>query len=516
MKYLIKLLTDNKGFYLLIFFVAFLSLLPRLYYLDKPVWDWRDYQTLITTYWFTQDGIDLINYQTPLFGYPWQVPFEFPLYQAVGAWLSGFTLFTDVIFSSRIVSLIAFYLSAIALWLIVYEYTKDLLAVIIVSFVYLWHPYNIIYSTETLIDFSSVAFALFYIYIFIRWIKAPRKWYLAVVGVLLGVFGTLVKITTMGIVVIPISLKIFEYLKEHVALEQKNAAIFMEWVRRNLFLLICIGLILFIPILFGLVWVEHADTIKAANPLTVWLTSENLRFWTYGTLAQKTNPINWIQWLIFMNGTLLYNAVIAFPLIGGWCLRKNSKHLSELFVIAVLGIFFTLFTFFNLYHHEYYWIALSPYACILIGLGFYESVKFATRGKWWRSFLVSSVIILVIISSTMRVISYQKMYSRAVENVFFQFEDLAKTVRTLLPKEAHIIAVQTEWNPHFVYFTERKTMIVRDNGLTDFNCDLVKNDNYQAVVLVEEGVTGAQNKVLSCFKTIRTYSPQIYLVENPR
>ena len=515
MNNLVQSLSQKKYFLPGTIIITLLSLIPRLYYLDKPVWDWRPYQTLLTTYWFTQEGIDLINYKTPLFGFPWQVPFEFPLYQAAGAWLSDFSLFSDLIFASRIVSLTVFYLSSVALLVLILEYTNDRFVTFSVFFVYLWHPYNIIYSTEILIDFASVTFALFYIYLFIKWIKSPARWWLALIGVFSGIIGVLIKITTMGIVIIPIIIAIINLLTEQGIFQCRTLSGFLKWLYRRLFFMIGIGIFLFVPILLGLLWTKHADGIKAASTSTVWLTSYNLKDWNYGTWEQKTSIINWIQWMGYLNRTILYDAVLIFPIIGGWAFRKSSKELSGLFTVAVFGITFTLFTFFNLFLHEYYWISLSPYACILIGLGIYASILFACKGNLWQRLLISLVVIFVGSSSIRRGFWYETRYIENIENVTSRYSVLAETIKSEIPKNGHIIAIQTGWYPQFVYLAERKTMIIQQNGLSTINCKLIEDNSYQAVVLVDEELTEALDKVLNCFSNVQIRSPQIYWINNP-
>lgn len=43
-------------------------------------WEFRQAQTGLSAYWMTQGG-DWIAYETPVAGYPWTIPFEFPTYQ---------------------------------------------------------------------------------------------------------------------------------------------------------------------------------------------------------------------------------------------------------------------------------------------------------------------------------------------------------------------------------------------------------------------------------------------------
>ena len=57
---------------------------------SSPILDmfgFRQAQTAISAYWIAKGG-PLFAYQTPVFGYPWSIPFEFPLYQWLVALLA--------------------------------------------------------------------------------------------------------------------------------------------------------------------------------------------------------------------------------------------------------------------------------------------------------------------------------------------------------------------------------------------------------------------------------------------
>ena len=49
--------------------------------------NFRITQTASTAFWFVQEGFRL-DYQTPVVGKPWSIPFEFPIYQYLTALLS--------------------------------------------------------------------------------------------------------------------------------------------------------------------------------------------------------------------------------------------------------------------------------------------------------------------------------------------------------------------------------------------------------------------------------------------
>jgi hypothetical protein len=77
--------------------VALVALCVGLVYSGQPLLEWeafRQTQTALTSYWMLQEGWRL-DYQTPVLGYPWAIPLEFPIYQTIVAaivWLGGFDL----------------------------------------------------------------------------------------------------------------------------------------------------------------------------------------------------------------------------------------------------------------------------------------------------------------------------------------------------------------------------------------------------------------------------------------
>ena len=65
-----------------------LALVMHLPTLSAPLVDrhpFRQTQTAFTARIFHEDGIDLLHPKLPILGAPWEVPFEFPAYQAVAA-----------------------------------------------------------------------------------------------------------------------------------------------------------------------------------------------------------------------------------------------------------------------------------------------------------------------------------------------------------------------------------------------------------------------------------------------
>lgn len=129
--------------------LSFAVRIPGLY---NKSHEWRPLQTEMTSYWFVKDGINLINYQTPIFGPPWGIPFEFPLFQAIAAVIAKTGLF-NLEFASRLTALLCFYLSVLFLYLLCKKIFRDNVTSFAIITFYLWLPYNIHYSTQPLIDY---------------------------------------------------------------------------------------------------------------------------------------------------------------------------------------------------------------------------------------------------------------------------------------------------------------------------------------------------------------------------
>src|SRR5215211_4138417 len=94
-----------------------LSVAIRIPGLYDTSYQWRPLHTEVTVYWFVREGIDILNYQTPFYGPPWQIPIEFPLFQAVAAIIFKAGL-GNLDFACRLTALLCFYLSAFFLHLL--------------------------------------------------------------------------------------------------------------------------------------------------------------------------------------------------------------------------------------------------------------------------------------------------------------------------------------------------------------------------------------------------------------
>ena len=81
----------------------------------------RESQTAISIYYLINNYGSILNYQTPIFGYPWLVPFEFPFYQFI---VSLFAVQDpdSIRLVGRFLSFIFFLLSIFYVWKYIFKY----------------------------------------------------------------------------------------------------------------------------------------------------------------------------------------------------------------------------------------------------------------------------------------------------------------------------------------------------------------------------------------------------------
>jgi hypothetical protein len=511
--------TKSKFYYYYVFGLMMISsLLPRLLYLNLISSWWRSSQTLLMSFWFQKEGISLFHAQLPLFGPPWEIPLEFPLYQAICTLFSNITNI-DITLASRIIGLTCFYLSAIVLFLLCYEIMSEYEPGLIIVTVYMWLPYTIRYSTEILIDYLAVLFALSYIYCLRKYFTSPRKWVYFILTIICGVLAGMVKVTTMPIVILP---AIFIVLDHY----NKSGWKFQDFLKPKelwhkvandkvaILQILKIALLAIIPLIAIILWTNYADTIKNESIYTSWLASDKITDWTYGTWEQKIGFYHWLNWLKIINSNFFLGGILKIFFIAGIILfyKMPRKH-QFTFGIALSSVFITLFIFFNLYLHDYYYIAISPYMSILIGLGIYCVRRYVLQGNnWYRVFLLifSFFVILKFIDQNNYFLAY--VYSE-IEYQKNNYIDLATKVEKLTPEGENIIAFQTDWYPDFLLYTQRKGFTLSPREYDKYSCNFFTENEFTTIVVVDPPDDFFEvEKVLDCFTDYQFMGDDIYRI----
>lgn len=494
-----------------------ISMIARFPFMNHISSNWRSSQTLLTSFWFQKEGISLFHSQLPLYGPSWQVPFEFPIYQAISVLFSNIT-HVDLTLSSRIISVTSYYITAILLLLLCLKFLDSKFLAATILWVFLWLPYTILYSTEILIDYSSVALALGYILGLKTFIDSPRNLLLFILTVIVGSLGAMVKITTMAITIIPAIFIVLDGIQSWgiVRGDLVSFKTLINKTQKHILSFFMLFVIAVLPLLAGSQWTKFADSIKQKNIFTIWLTSPQLINWNFGTWEQKTSFANWWKWLILINNYFFMGGILLIFAVGGiiFLYKMPSKN-RFFFGAALTGAILTIFIFFNLYLHDYYYIAISAYMSVVIGFGIYYLTKSLLEQKkiWWIA-LSSIFFLFILMRGTEQYKAFQAANDVQMKSVEKKYIPLAKQVAEITPKDKYIISLQKSWYPDFVLYTERKSLIFSAMEEKIYSCDILNRYDYRTVVVVDRDPTVAKRlqKVLSCFKSVKLLTPNIYRI----
>lgn len=341
----------------------------------------RQTQTAITVWAMVDGGVRWMDYQTPLFGPPWQVPFEFPIYQAAAAGLARAGL-DNIDTACRVTNLCFFYLSAAYLYLLCLQHFEARAAGVCIVMAYVWMPFTQYWSRTAMIDYASVAFTLAYLYHLQSWLRRQGTVLALPMAATFGSLSLLTKPTTTPIVAVAIGWAVLQRLSR----EFRTRTTGRDGLRRFGTLALGLAVAGGLPLVATAQWTAYTDAIKGASPATRWLVSGGLGPWIYGTWEQKLNWELWRNLLLRMWGPFCPGNFLVLPAFGVvWALfyRRAGRDLA---LTMLLGAVLTVVTFFNLHSaHSYYQMSLTPAAAILIGAGVYalciESVQY--RAAHW-------------------------------------------------------------------------------------------------------------------------------------
>jgi hypothetical protein len=347
------------------------------------VWDWdkallgihnfRQTQTAISAYWMIKEGISF-DYQTPVLGKPWVIPFEAPFYQIFAVWVTE--LFSiDLDEAGRAVS--------VAFWFACLYPLLGMLRGWIADPITRWAAVLLVWSTPTylywsdsfMMESTAMFFSLFYIFGLIESLRRNSISWLAVATVF-GTLASLQKATTFLIAAVPAA-----------------AFVLLELYRRRgdgrlVRDLIGLAIAGIVPLVALEWWTKHADSLKLLNPLAKdFITSAALGKWNFGTWDQRVSGVVWER-IIYIESQwgmgrgsfwFLLAAVLTIP-FAIW----RGKHRIEIIILALSSLTGAL-VFTNLFYiHEYYNFEVSLYldlACALAIIDLVEliPIKIAVR-----------------------------------------------------------------------------------------------------------------------------------------
>ena len=405
----------------------------------------RQTQTALSSFWLAKEGFK-IDYITPVLGPNWSIPFEFPIYQTIVAFISSiFNLDLNIV--GRLTSYIFLLLSIhpiILLFKILKIKNESLLIFIIL---YLSSPSYLYWGRSFMIETAALYFSIFSLYFFTALIYKDLKYkYLIGLFIFLSM-SFLQKITTIIPVITVLSISLF-------------LIIFKNFTNNNKLLskkYFYIYFVIFASTLIGYLWVLYSDSLKMKNLIAISLVSTHpdMIKWNWGSLSDRFSFEIWNT--VFIKRIALGNLGI----IGGILFIipfffKNYLIEKQLILFFIVLGLFPIFLFPNLYFvHDYYLI--SNLIFFLIALSISLGVIF---DKLKNNFLSFSILFIIIFSN---IVIFNVKFLPAITIKFDsnnQDFSVGKFLNKELKEDEKFIAFGNDWSSTFSYISERKSLTV--------------------------------------------------------
>ncbi len=459
----------------------------------------RETQTAITSDYMIREKLGLFNYITPVLGYPWAVPFEFPLYQYIVAKVAGDRLPLNN--TGRFIGLL-FFLAT--LWP-AFKILRRLNIPSGQSFLFLAlavsSPIYLAYSFSFTIESTALFLAVLYLYFFIVYLQ-DQRWTAAAGAIAVGILAALVKVTTWvvtaGVICLIIAwfgikqLKKKDYRWKHLLLQ---------------------GLIVLLPLLAALWWTDYADAVKMKNPFGVFAVSSALSSWTYGTLAQKFSPFQWFYYMARSLVGLFGLLGLLLPLYVLFRFFKDRWFAAapvnvKILLLSVMAFFSGPAIFTNIFfEHDYYVI---PGGLFLI-FAFFLLLQAPRRplsqpGKTSSVRPFKPILILLLILSNLGT-AYAYLYLKQVNYTNPLNRHIVKVIKNL-PQDQNILVFGADYDSFIPYYSGKKALQTR---VTDFNdttfqaalanmknrdvaAIVVKNPDYKTIAALSAGALGLEQQ----------------------
>jgi hypothetical protein len=302
-----------------------------------------------------------VLYETPLFGPPWSIPHEFPLYQWTVAALSTTTGY-PLDQSGRLVNRVFFLLSLFPLYSLLRLIGLPRWGRLVTLCLLLVSPFYVFWSRTFMMESTALFFSLWFMACCVSFARRPRA--LTGLGaVALGTLAALAKVTTFAGAVMVVGFLVVWLLARY----RRGLLAGRDLAVRVATLVVAAA----VPTACAFAWTRLADEQMRQNPLGVYLTSDNLREWHYGKPLMRFERRTWD---VLLDRVTL---VLGLPVPSYWLLLAAAApalvrdRRRALLIACCLAVFFTPpFVFTNLHYiHEYYAFATNVFLIAAVGIG---------------------------------------------------------------------------------------------------------------------------------------------------
>jgi hypothetical protein len=399
--------------------------------------EFRQTQTAVSAYWIWRGG-PWLAYETPVFGYPWAVPFEFPIYQMLVAALRALGIPIEI--GGRLLSF-CFYLGCLwPLWAFFRALNLPRIAFFAVAALFLWSPIYIFWGRTVLIESCALFFCLLWLALLAQYLK-DATFGLLVGAILAGSMGILCKVTTFPAVAVLGGLLVL-------------TDAYRAWAAKTLIVRLRVlapaTIIFVVPLAAEIAWIVFTDAVKQRNPFGALLTSSAASSWIFGSWEQRFGPeLRSMLWYRSLPDIFGIAAAAALAIIG---VALVSLRYTSAILAAALAFMVPLLVFSNLHLiHNYYQTANAIFALAALGIAIAAIAE--TR---WRVLAP----ILLAVSVTGQIYFFHIIYAGiiAADLSNARIHRVAVLAREKTQPTDSLIVIGQDFSSVVAYYSERRTL----------------------------------------------------------
>ena len=393
---------------------------------------------------FMQPGLEgLLNYQTPVLGAPWSIPFEFPLFQWLShqlASLTGMHLST----SGRLISILFGVGCLLPASRLIRRAGLGIRAVALLIILYCTSSIYLYWNRAFLIESTALFFTLLSLDVYSQ-IRNKE-------------FSSVREFSSLN-AVLAISLSIALLIKSTTALPALVLmAIDWAWQSRTALrqrekllqaMLVGGGLIVAFTLLYS--WTHHADSLKQLNPFGAQLTSSALKVWNFGTPVQRVQPELWLK---VVSGRMLA-PIAAIPIIMG--LRISSNQTRTFLLACLILAFAPLLIFTNLHIiHNYYQAANHIFLLMAVAGSAAAIIDSRSQKKIEQISTIALLTILIVANLSVFFTLSGSGYWLVSRQQNSPKLTIGEIIQSQTPSTSVILVFGDDWSSAFAYHSQRR------------------------------------------------------------
>lgn len=400
--------------------------------------EFRQVQTAAATYWIKAEGFKL-DYELPLFGPPWSIPLEFPVYQTIVGYVSRW-LGSGLDVTARGVSLGFFLAMLPALYGLAGLLPLDRPRRLLVLGAVLVSPTYLFYARTFMIETTALALCCWFLLAHWRAL-ATGRWTWVAVAIVTGVLAALAKATTFLIFCPPAALIALQHWRRPTPASPRLRCALVSIIPAGLAVAVTVA------------WVWHSDAIKDSNPFSGFLTSRELTRWNWGTWEQRLSGRFWLEFWRNLSGFVMG----AFPLAACLVALPLVDRAHRRIALWCLGFFlFGLLLLSNLFlYHDYYYCSNAVF--LLMAAGFLLA---GVHANPQLPGMAKAVILALYLVG--QLVTYLLGYADYQRRPLPPTPGVATLIKQALPADEVVLIYGWDWNATIPYFSGHRALMVPD------------------------------------------------------